>query len=169
MKTLYIVRHAKSSWKDPGFNDIERPLNERGKNDIREAAQRLEQEGVKPDLVLTSPAVRAYDTAKVLANKLMEDNSHLLVEDDLYLPDPRTLQARVRNLGDRFDTVMLVGHEPSLSALISHFLTKPLEEVVTSSVTMLQFETQTWKDIDKTTLVKGHHRNRHNWKGETLR
>lgn len=169
LKTLYIVRHAKSSWKDHSLSDIDRPLNERGKNDILETAHRLGQEGTKPGLLLASPAVRARETAKVLANKLMEDTSDFITMDDLYLPGPGTLTALVRTLDNRFDTVMIVGHEPSLSTFINQFLTAPLGEVVTSSVTMLRFETATWQNIGKSTFVEGHHRNRHNWQGTALR
>jgi len=168
LKTLYIVRHAKSSWKDINLGDMERPLKKRGKEDIRHAASLLRDEGVKPNLVLASPAIRTYETAKVLVNKLDVDRSNFRVEDKLYMPDFPSILKVVLYLDNGADTVMIVGHEPSLSALINYFLQHPIEGVVTSSVTMLRFHTADWKEIGTVNLEEAYHRNRHDWKGYSL-
>ena len=169
MKTLYVVRHAKSSWKDINLNDIDRPLKKRGKSDAKEIAQILRKEDAEPDMFLTSPAVRAYDTARIFADQLKVPGAQVKVLDKLYLPDFPTMLKLVLYLDDAWDTVFIFGHEPSLSAFINYFIQNPLEKVVTSSVTRMQFDTNTWKDVASSTLTSSFHRNRHDWEGFELK
>lgn len=169
MKTLYAVRHAKSSWKDINLNDIDRPLKKRGKTDAQEIAQILRKEGVKPDMFLTSPALRAYDTARIFAEQLMVSSDQISVLDKLYLPDFPTMLKLALYMDDRWDTVFVFGHEPSLSAFINYFIQHPLEKVITSSVTRMEFDTKTWKDLAASTLQSAFHRNRHDWEGFELK
>jgi phosphohistidine phosphatase len=84
MKTLFLVRHAKSSWDDPALPDQDRPLNDRGKRDTPKMAERLAKRDVKPDLILSSPAMRALMTAEIIANKLDYKRKDIVVDDRLY-------------------------------------------------------------------------------------
>lgn len=168
MKTLLIVRHGKSSWDDMNVNDMERPLKRRGQKNSREGAHLLKGSNVNIDLLLSSPAVRAFDTACIFAKVLRLDAARFEVRDSLYLPDFSTLLKTVLYADDRHRSLMIVGHEPSLSLLTNHFLQQPVEKVVTASISMLQFSTRHWKDISASNLKKGSHHNRHNWKGEPI-
>lgn len=168
MKTIYLIRHAKSSWKDIDTNDLDRPLKRRGIQDIKTMAQTLKSENVKLELLMTSPAVRAFDTAKILVDTLKLESSKFQVKEKLYLPDFPTLYKSILYLNEDLQSVAIVGHEPSLSSLINYFLPKPLEKVGTGSTTKLVFETTKWSNIAAGNLVSAHHKNRHDFKGFAL-
>src|SRR5436189_490239 len=84
MKTLFLIRHAKSSWDDTALPDKDRPLNDRGKRDALKMGKRLAKRDVKPDLILSSPARRALRTAEVVAKKLDYKRKHIVGDDRLY-------------------------------------------------------------------------------------
>ena len=85
MKTLHLLRHAKSAWDDPGLSDRERPLNKRGERDAPIMAQRVNEAGIRPSQIISSPAVRAWTTAKIFAKELGYPAEFLQREDGLYL------------------------------------------------------------------------------------
>ena len=84
MKTLFLIRHAKSSWDDTALPDKDRPLNDRGKRDAPKMGKRLAKRDVKPDLILSSPAKRALTTAEIIAKKLDYKLKDIVVDDRLY-------------------------------------------------------------------------------------
>jgi len=168
IKTLHIIRHAKSSWKNMDQNDIDRPLKKRGIQDMRKMAQTIGDENIKLDLILTSPAVRAFESSKILVDKLQLESNQFLVKEKLYLPDFATLLKSVLYLNDELNDVAIVGHEPSLSSVINYFLNKPLEKVGTGSVTTLEFNSKKWINIAAANLKSAHHRNRNDFKGFKL-
>ncbi len=168
MKEVYIVRHGKSDWNDLDLNDIDRPLKKRGAKNSHELGQHLRKLNWTPDIILSSPAVRAYDTAKILADELNITGARFKVIAKLYLPDFPTLLREILYLNDDLDSVMIIGHEPSLSNLINHFLHEPLDQVVTASLTLLKFDTDKWRDLTPETFIEGVHKNRHNMKGQEL-
>src|SRR5215510_15416674 len=112
MKTLFLVRHAKSSWKDRTLPDKERPLNDRGKRDAKEMGERLVQRDARPDLVLSSPARRALTTAKIIARELDYKPKNIVVDDRLYAVDADDLLDVIRKVGGESKRVMLFGHNP---------------------------------------------------------
>jgi phosphohistidine phosphatase len=115
-RTLYLLRHAKSSWADEGVADVDRPLAPRGERDARRLAQRLGRQGVDPDVVLCSPALRARQTLELLRPGLRED-VEVLVEDGLYGAVAAALLQRLRRLPDTCGSALLVGHNPGLQEL----------------------------------------------------
>jgi len=117
MKTLFLVRHAKSSWDDTALPDKDRPLNDRGKRDAAKMGERLAKIDVKPDLILSSPARRALTTAEIVAKKLDYKLKNILVDDRLYAVDADDLLDVIRKLGDKSKRVMLFGHNPELTEL----------------------------------------------------
>jgi phosphohistidine phosphatase len=84
MKKLYLVRHAKSSWEDSSLDDIDRPLNGRGKNNAPEMGERLKKQGILPDLLISSPAKRAMSTAKKIAERVGYSKKEILIDENLY-------------------------------------------------------------------------------------
>jgi phosphohistidine phosphatase len=169
MKTLYIVRHGKSSWDDISLNDIERPLKKRGVRNSHELSEALKEEGEIPDFLITSPAVRAYETAKIFADHLEVPSEAFKVDEKLYLPDFPTILKIVLYLNNDLNSVMIVGHEPSLSTFINYFINKLIEKLITASVTRLDFDIEDWRDLSPSCFKKGRHRNRHDLKGFKLK
>src|SRR5215470_8706335 len=112
MKTLYLVRHAKSSRDDPSLPDKERPLNKRGRRDAPRMGERLAKRDVKPDLILSSPAVRALATAEIVSRKLGYAIKDIVVDERLYGADPNDLLDVIHELGEKPKRVMLFGHNP---------------------------------------------------------
>ncbi|OWY19048.1 phosphohistidine phosphatase [Sphingobacteriales bacterium UPWRP_1] len=148
MKTLYIVRHAKSSWKEAGLEDIDRPLNERGKHDAPEMGKYLKQQGVKPDALYSSPAKRAQKTAQLIAAELGFDKDKISIQPVLYTfnPNVEAILNFIAQLPDEQQTVMLFGHNPTFTELANHFTKNRFTaENPTCSVVGLQLHINTWK------------------------
>ena len=117
VKTLYLIRHAKSSWEDTALVDKDRPLNDRGQRDAPTMGERLAKRNVKPDLILSSPAVRALTTAEIIAKKLDYRRKDIVVSERLYAVEADDLLDVIHQLGDKVESVMLFGHNPELTEL----------------------------------------------------
>jgi phosphohistidine phosphatase len=115
-KRVHLLRHAKSSWADPGQADRERPLTPRGRRAARRLAVHLRESGADPDLVLCSPAARTMQTLELVRPGLA-GRPEVLVEDGLYGASARELLARLRRLPDEVRAVLVVGHNPGLQEL----------------------------------------------------
>jgi len=115
VRTLYLVRHAKSSWDDPALVDQERPLAPRGRRDGKLLAEHLRERGIEPELVLCSSAARARETLELVRPAL--GGSTVLVEDELYGASSDRLLARIRRVPDEVESVMVIGHNPGLEEL----------------------------------------------------
>lgn len=168
-KTLYLVRHGKSDWDQMNTNDLERPIKKRGIENSQAMAKRMKALDMHPNLILSSPAVRAYETAKIFAEILAIPSSSFKVTERLYLPDFPTLLKIILYLNNDYHKVMLIGHEPSLSTAINYFINHPLEKVITGSLTMLHFSTSDWRDVSPSTFKTGKHFNRHDLQGFVLK
>jgi phosphohistidine phosphatase len=152
MKTLILVRHAKSSWDDITLPDKDRPLNDRGKRDAPKMGKRLAKREVKVDLSLSSPARRAMKTARVFADKLGYKRKDIAVDDRLYPGAVHDLLKVIRNLGDKSNRVMLVGHHPALSKL-AHRFSSVITHLPTCAAAEFKFNAKTWPDVRKATLA----------------
>ncbi|TMH58242.1 MAG: histidine phosphatase family protein, partial [Betaproteobacteria bacterium] len=124
MKTLFLIRHAKSSRDDPALADKDRPLNDRGQRDAPKMGKRLAKRHVAPDLILSSPATRALKTAQIIAKKLDYKRKNILVNDRLYAVEASELLDVLRKLGDAVECAMLVGHNPELTELAHRLSSK---------------------------------------------
>ena len=122
MRTLYLVRHVKSSWADPRQSDFDRPLNGRGERDVPFMAKLFAAKGEAVQLIVTSPAVRALTTAHLFADALDISNGDFHQEQALYLADVPTLLRVVNALPDDHQQAMLFGHNPGLTEFV-HYLT----------------------------------------------
>jgi phosphohistidine phosphatase len=142
MKTLYLIRHAKSSWKE-GVKDFERGLNKRGKNDILFMPQKVEKNCKRPDVIISSSAKRAKLTAQAL---MQHFDCNLQLTDAIYECTLGALVQIVENLDDRYDTVYLVGHNPSLNALAHRFIPEFLQNIPTFGVFGLEFSVDRWSE-----------------------
>lgn len=146
MKTLFLVRHAKSSRDDPALQDKERPLNDRGRRDAPRMGERLAKEGVEPDLIVSSPAVRAFTTAEFFAKKLDYKLEDIVVDKRLYAAAPDDLVAVIHELGGNAKRLMLFGHNPEFADL-AHRLSNEITEMPTCAVAEFKFDTRSWSDV----------------------
>jgi len=137
IKTLYIARHAKSSWKDMSLSDFERPLNKRGKRDAPFMAELLKEKGISPDLILSSPAKRAKKTAKQYSKTL---GSELRFDESIYEASTRSLFNLLQEAFQDVDSVMIVGHNPEFTALNDMLSDKDIYNIPTSGVVAIIFE-----------------------------
>lgn len=150
MKHLVLIRHAKSSWKDAGLRDIERPLNKRGLRDAPEAGRRLKGWGMVPDRVLCSPAVRARMTAGLLLAELGLDERVLDVRDEIYGASADGLLGLVSGLDDALGRVFLVGHNPDLTLLARRVAFYPVENLPTCAMFGVSFACRRWAELPRT-------------------
>jgi len=153
MKTLFLIRHAKSSWDDTALPDKDRPLNDRGRRDAPKMGDRLARRDVKPDLILSSPAVRALETAEIIAKKLDYRRKNIVVDDRLYAVTADDLLDVVHKLGDELERVMLFGHNPELTEL-AHRLSSKITNMPTCAVAEFTFDAKSWSSIGKAKPAK---------------
>lgn len=147
MKTLYLIRHAKSSWKFPELDDFDRPLNKRGKRDAPKMGKRLRKQGALPDLIISSPAERAKKIAKAIAKALGITSAEIQFNQAVYEATPEGLLEIVRGVDNRVQTLMLVGHNPELTSLANSLTDHYIDNVVTSGVVTIEFETEQWASV----------------------
>jgi phosphohistidine phosphatase len=145
MKTLTLVRHAKSSWDDSSLSDRDRGLNARGKRDAPVMGKRIAAAGVRPSMIITSPAVRAWTTAKVIAQEIGYPIEFLQRENDLYLASLDTLLDVVVAQENEFNHLMIVGHNPGLTDF-ANFLSPGLtSNLPTAGVVSVSLNVEDWK------------------------
>lgn len=147
MKELILVRHAKSSWKDPTLRDHERPLNKRGKRDAPEMGERLARSGCEPDLIVSSSAARALDTARSVAGKLGYPRESIRVEERLFHAGVDELLHVIRGVDDSVDSLMLFGHNPGLTDLANHIGPREIFNMPTCAVVYLRFRADFWSAV----------------------
>ena len=146
-KTLFLVRHAKSDWQHVGITDHERPLNHRGTRDVAVVAARVAARSDRPELIVTSSALRAVTTAEAMAAVLGFESSALQVRDEIYHADSDALLAVIDGLDDRYSRVMLVGHNPTMTAMVNEFADSAIDNMPTCSVAVLRFDVASWADV----------------------
>lgn len=152
MKILFLVRHAKSSWKYPALSDMDRPLNKRGWRDAPEMGRRLAIRGNAPELLMTSPAVRAIRTAEAIARAIEYPLSRMVLDDKLYHGNPNQMLDVIKSLDETLTRVMLVGHNPALTDTVNYLATSRIDNVPTSGVVELKFDVSSWNDLQRDSL-----------------
>jgi phosphohistidine phosphatase len=147
MPTLVLVRHAKSSWDHPGLADFDRPLNARGERNAPEMAARLAQRLPRPDLILTSPARRALETARIVAHALGPQAPPLREEPRIYEASTQALLDLLSRLDPGLSSVVLVGHNPGLTDLCNTLGDADIGNIPTAGVADLDLELGDWSEI----------------------
>ena len=145
MKTLYLLRHAKSSWSDASLRDFDRPLKHHGRADAEQVGKRLALEKLVKPLVICSPAMRTRETAEIVLR-----SANLVVEEQF---DPRIYDASLRDLvqvvselTDEKHTAILIGHNPGMEELLT-FLTGESRNMPTCALAKIQLEIESWKSL----------------------
>lgn len=146
MKTLLILRHAKSSWSDADLSDYDRPLNKRGKRDAPRMGEHLRQHGLIPDLILTSSAKRARKTASKVA-KACGYMKKIVQLDDFYHASSGVYFEKLQALPNSYQCVMVVGHNPTMEQLVRH-LTGQIERMPTAALAHIALPIRHWEKLD---------------------
>lgn len=146
MKTLLIMRHAKSSWNYPELSDYDRPLNGRGKRDAPRMGKHLSQAGLMPDRILTSSAKRARKTASKVA-KSCGYTGKVKKLDALYDTVPGVYFKTLQALPDKYERVMVIGHNPTMEQLVNH-LTGQIKRMPTAALAHIELPIQHWNALD---------------------
>lgn len=149
MKTLLILRHAKSSWEDAGLKDHDRPLNPRGVRDAPRMGRLIVELDLVPDLILSSTAVRARSTAELVAEEL-EPTPEIEDVRALYFAAADDYLEVLREHAGDAERVMVVGHNPSLTTLVTR-LTNALERMPTAALAHVELDIDDWAELDKDT------------------
>ncbi len=147
MKTLYIVRHAKSSWKYEGIKDIDRPLKKRGINDAYLVSKALKKKIETPSVFVSSCANRALHTAMIFSYTFNYPLSYLKISKSLYSFSDGYLIKTVKALDNNFDSAIIFSHDHGISDFINKFGDKHIDHVPTCGVIALEFKTKHWKNI----------------------
>jgi len=147
MKTLLIVRHAKSSWDNASLNDIDRPLNDRGKRDAPEMAERLIKAGVTIDLFVSSPAKRARHTAEAFLHEFGRKQKELVIIQQLYHAQVQDFKEVVAALDDRYNSAALFSHNPGITAFANVLSTVRLDNMPTCSIFAVTSQAERWQDL----------------------
>ena len=147
MKKLFIVRHAKSSWKNESLQDFYRPLNKRGEVNAPMMAQRLKGKNIFPDAIVSSPAYRAKSTALLLA-KGLDFTKEIVYKKSLYEANIKTIEEILRAVDDKDTTLFLVGHNQELTFFAQKYVDFN-ENIVTCGVLEMTFDCNSWSEINK--------------------
>jgi len=147
MKTLYLVRHAKSSWDNANLSDHDRPLNQRGERDAPRMGKRLRKRGNQPEIIISSSAVRAQTTASILATAIDYPTSNIAIDERLYGAELKDVLSIISDLDDGIHCAMLVGHNPTFTTLINALGRCDFDNVPTCGMAVLTFPVDSWKNI----------------------
>jgi len=148
MKTIILVRHAKSSWKNLSLHDFDRPLNKRGKRNAPFMGKKLKERQIMPDLIISSPAKRARKTAAAIAKKIGYPKKKIVFDDNMYHSSERYLLELVKNQDNKYNTLMLFGHNPDFNDFADLLLKKnPVYNIPTAGVYCIMFNVDSWKKV----------------------
>ena len=150
MKTLYILRHAKSSRDDPELKDFERPLAGRGIRDVSKMASRFLKRGDKVDCIITSPALRAKTTAKMIADQIGFPADEVASNAELYFSGANMFLKEAMLMNEHCRSAMFVGHNPAITEFANRICDARINHIPTCGLLKLQFAVQHWEEIQET-------------------
>lgn len=153
MKTLYIVRHAKSSWAYEGIADIDRPLKKRGINDAHLMSKYLAKKINRPDVFISSVANRALHTGVIFCQNFNYPFSMLRIKKELYSFSDGYLVKTVRALDDNFNSAIIFSHDHGINTFVNKFGSQPIAHVTTCGVIGIRFDEKHWKNIKKGSTI----------------
>lgn len=148
MRHLWLVRHAKSSWKDPSLGDFDRPLNKRGLVDAPEMGRRLAAGSARPQLLVSSPAARARATAEFIAAELGYPTEEIRWEERIYHASTFELIRLVREVADHIESAMFFGHNPTMTDAANVLSGASIDNVPTCGVVQLHLDVPNWTQVE---------------------
>jgi phosphohistidine phosphatase len=148
MKMLYVIRHAKSSWSEPGLDDFDRPLNDRGQSDAPEMARRMKAKGIQPDLIITSTAERARKTAGIFADVLGYPSEAIVLKPDLYETDIDTVFDVVHQIDPQASHVFIFGHNPTFTYFVNDLASARIDNIPTCGIAAIALNGD-WQEAEE--------------------
>lgn len=153
MKQIYIIRHAKSSWKELNMKDIDRSLNKRGLHDAPKMAQQLfDRTHGELDLIYSSPANRALTTAKEFHSKFKFEND-IDIRNDIYHGDMEDVIHIIKETDEIHDTIAIFGHNPTFTYLLNYLASANIDNLPTCGIAILSFNSDKWSNLDPSKIV----------------
>lgn len=150
MKTIFLIRHAKSSWEDYSLKDIERPLNTRGKRDAPFMSKVFQAKEGIPELLISSPALRAKTTAYIFAEQLGIPQSEVRIVKEIYEAYTTEILYIIKEIENDYNTIVLFGHNPSITDVANIFGDQYVPNVPTCGIIKISSSAESWADFDKT-------------------
>lgn len=147
MKTIYLIRHAKSDWENANLLDIERPLNERGYRDAHFMGQKLKERKINPDFFVSSPAIRAYTTALIFSKILEYPANQIQLQPDLYETSEKRYLQVVSSIPNQTNNLLLFAHNPSISQFAGILTGTIFDDIPTCGIAAIDLDINDWKDI----------------------
>jgi phosphohistidine phosphatase len=147
MKRLYLIRHAKSSWGEPGESDIDRPLLEKGIKRTMKVIRFLNERDVKIDLMISSPAVRAYQTALLVAKGIGYPEDKIQIDRKIYDGYYDRILDLIYATSGEVDSLMIIGHNPTITHLANLFLHPGIDILPTAGTVCISFDTKKWESL----------------------
>ena len=147
MKSLLLVRHAKSDWGDLNLQDFDRPLNERGKRDAPAMAHRLLDKKIKPDALIASPAKRAAKTAKLFAEEMKIKKDNLILKPELYLAGPEVFYNVIENTDNDLETIAVFSHNEGITQFANMLTNSRVDNIPTCGIFAIKIKSGSWKDF----------------------
>jgi len=146
-KRLTLLRHAKSSWENAGLDDRDRPLNKRGERDAPMMGRRLLKKNTRPSLILTSPAKRARQTARLIAREIGYPIEFLQTEHELYLAEPAAMLDIIAQQDNSFNDIVVCGHNPGITELSNYLSGVTIDNIPTCGMVYLEAEIKAWDEL----------------------
>jgi phosphohistidine phosphatase len=147
VRTLFILRHAKSSWDDASLADIDRPLNGRGLRDAPKMGELMRNRGFVPDMILSSPAKRAAETVKLVKDAGGFD-AEITLDERIYEASPNTLRRVAADINEACSSALLVGHNPGIEGFI-RYLTGRAESMPTAALAVIDLDISEWRAVSE--------------------
>jgi phosphohistidine phosphatase len=154
MKTLLLMRHAKSSWKESNIPDHDRPLNRRGKHDVPLMGKLLRDQKMNLDLIISSTALRAETTANLIA-KAVRYKGKIILDKSIYNAEPMDLLTLLSNSSDEYNSILLVGHNPTMEEMVQMITNSPEITMATCAIAHLTLSIDTWTDLKEKQTFRG--------------
>ncbi len=148
MKKLFLIRHAKSSHDDLKTKDIDRKLNNRGNEEAPIMGKFLQEQGVKPDLIFSSPAIRALETAKLFSKELNYPEAAILINSDLYSFNQSIIMSFILSINPSAETALLFSHNPTFYELANYFTQNKIPSMPTCCIVGIEFKTDKWGEVE---------------------
>ena len=148
MKTLFIIRHGKSSWDFPELPDEKRPLLKKGINRTKKIGKHLSDNNIKVDLIISSPAIRAFETARIIAEAIHYPKEKIEINNNIYESDEETILEIIESLPNEINSVMIFGHNPTFTYFSNYFLKEKIDWLPTSGTVSVSFKTDDWSKIE---------------------
>lgn len=153
MKTLYLARHAKSDWGNEVLKDIDRPLNSRGYSDAYIQSVKFCNDQKHPDLIMSSPAIRAFTTAGIFARTLKYKEDRILLSPRIYEASSKTIIHSIAATTEDVSTLMIFGHNPGFTEVFDEISDSYIDNIPTCGIVGISFDIKSWTEVINT---KGH-------------